>query len=272
MKGSSRENLSVNSYLSYRVKDVRFRNELVFIFNKAVNSPYGSFRNYALMNPYWAPYDEFGETKFFLENVRSPNRDVFLNSQINPVYNTTLNTVDESKYRNFSNNFVAEWKALDWLRFTGRFSYQVQNDESDNFKPAQHTDFATIPLERFYERGSYLKGYGRMTRMDGSLIGNVNNPTAETVTKTLNFGTEIDPYLLQGFSQGLYQSYWSDYITDLYDASRRVFTYKAQLPLGIMLNLKNNDKLTILERNYIINSIKLNLTTGEASLELLNDV
>ena len=103
-------------------------------------------------------------------------------------------------------------------------------------------------------------------------VGNVNNTTAETVTKTLNFGTEVDPYLLQGFSQGLYQSYWSDYITDLYDASRRVFTYKAQLPLGIMLNLKNNDKLTILERNYIINSIKLNLTTGEASLELLNDV
>ena len=113
---------------------------------------------------------------------------------------------------------------------------------------------------------------GANEKQDMWLIGNVNNPTAETVTKTLNFGTEIDPYLLQGFSQGLYQSYWSDYITDLYDASRRVFTYKAQLPLGIMLNLKNNDKLTILERNYIINSIKLNLTTGEASLELLNDV
>lgn len=113
---------------------------------------------------------------------------------------------------------------------------------------------------------------GANEKQDMWLIGNVNNPTAETVTKTLNFGTEIDPYLLQGFSQGLYQSYWSDYITDLYDASRRVFTYKAQLPLGIMLNLKNNDKLTILERNYIINSVKLNLTTGEASLELLNDV
>ena len=112
----------------------------------------------------------------------------------------------------------------------------------------------------------------KSSKTDFHLVSNVNNPTAETVTKTLNFGTEIDPYLLQGFSQGLYQSYWRDYITDLYDASRRVFTYKAQLPLGIMLNLKNNDKLTILERNYIINSIKLNLTTGEASLELLNDV
>jgi hypothetical protein len=70
----------------------------------------------------------------------------------------------------------------------------------------------------------------------------------------------------------LYNTYWKDYITDLYDVSRRVFTFKAQLPLGVMVQLKNNDKLTILERNYIINSVKLNLTTGEASLELLNDV
>jgi hypothetical protein len=109
-------------------------------------------------------------------------------------------------------------------------------------------------------------------KQDMWLIGNVNNPTAETVTKTLNFGTEVDPYLLQGFSQGLYNTYWKDYITDLYDTSRRTFQYSGQLPLGVMLALKINDKLTIGERNYIINQMKLNLSTGEAQMELLNDV
>ncbi len=109
-------------------------------------------------------------------------------------------------------------------------------------------------------------------KQDMWLIGNVNNPTAETVTKTLNFGTEVDPYLLQAFSTGLYNTYWKDYIVDLYDVSRRIFSYKAQLPLGIMLNLKINDKLTISERNYIINQLTLNLTTGAATLELLNEV
>jgi hypothetical protein len=104
------------------------------------------------------------------------------------------------------------------------------------------------------------------------LVSNVNNVTAATVTKTLNFGTEVDPYLLQGFNQGLYNTYWKDYITDLYATSRRVFMYNAQLPLGLMLALRLNDKLTIGERNYIINQIKLNLTTGAAQLELLNDV
>jgi hypothetical protein len=104
------------------------------------------------------------------------------------------------------------------------------------------------------------------------LASNVNARTPATVTKTLNFSTEVDPYLLQGFATGLYNTYWKDYITDLYDRKRRVFIYKAQLPLGLMLALKLNDKLTIGERNYIINQVKLNLTTGEAQLELLNDV
>ena len=128
-------------------------------------------------------------------------------------------------------------------------------------------------------RGTSPYAYIKMTgstletrKTDFHLVSNVNNGTAETVTKTLNFGTEVDPYLLQGFSTGLYNTYWKDYITDLYDRKRRVFQYSGQLPLGLMLALKINDKLTIGERNYIINQMKLNLTTGEAQLELLNDV
>ena len=112
----------------------------------------------------------------------------------------------------------------------------------------------------------------KSSKTDFHLVSNVNNDVAADVTKTLNFGTEVDPYLLQGFSQGLYSTYWKDYITDLYDTSRRTFQYSGQLPLGLMLALKINDKLTIGERNYIINQMKLNLSTGETQMELLNDV
>ena len=110
------------------------------------------------------------------------------------------------------------------------------------------------------------------SKTDFHLVSNLNSDVATDVTKTLNFGTEVDPYLLQGFSQGLYSTYWKDYITDLYDTSRRTFQYSGQLPLGLMLALKINDKLTIGERNYIINQMKLNLSTGAAQMELLNDV
>ena len=131
----------------------------------------------------------------------------------------------------------------------------------------------TITVSSNDERYGYIDmGNGENAKSSFWFASNVNATTAANVTKTLNFGTEVDPYLLQGFSQGLYNTYWKDYITDLYDTQRRVFMYKAQLPLGIMLALKVNDKLTIGERNYIINQLKLNLTTGEAEMELLNDV
>lgn len=123
------------------------------------------------------------------------------------------------------------------------------------------------------EEFSYVDmGNAENNKTDFWLVGNVNSDVAASVTQTINFGTEVDPYLLQGFATGLYNTYWKDYITDLYDASRRLFMFKGQLPLGVMLALKINDKLTIGERNYIINQMKLNLTTGEAQMELLNDV
>ena len=109
-------------------------------------------------------------------------------------------------------------------------------------------------------------------KTDFHLVSNVNSDVVTSVTKTLNFGTEVDPYHLQGFATGLYNTYWKDYITDLYDTSRRTFMYRGQLPLGLMLAININDKLTIDERNYIINQMKLNLSTGEAQMELLNDV
>lgn len=126
-------------------------------------------------------------------------------------------------------------------------------------------------------RGTETFSYVDMTDAENSktdfhLVSNVNSDVATSVTKTLNFGTEVDPYHLQGFATGLYNTYWKDYITDLYDTSRRTFMYRGQLPLGLMLALKINDKLTIGERNYIINQMKLNLSTGEAQMELLNDV
>jgi len=135
----------------------------------------------------------------------------------------------------------------------------------------------------FYAAGNLrvaLANHWSYTNMSGNavqkqdmwLISNTNSDTVASVTKTINFGTEVDPYHLQAFNTGLYNTYWKDYITDLYDASRRVFMFKGQLPLGVMLALKINDKLTIGERNYIINQMKLNLSTGEAQLELLNDV
>ena len=119
----------------------------------------------------------------------------------------------------------------------------------------------------------YIQMDGTSVEKDAfHFVSNVNSITPANVTQTLNFGNEVDSYHLQSFEVGLFNNFWLDYITDLYSANRRIWKYKAIFPLSLLLRLKNNDKLTIIDKNYIINSIQMNLTTGEATLELLNDV
>lgn len=104
------------------------------------------------------------------------------------------------------------------------------------------------------------------------LVSNCNDLNSVDITKTLNYGTEIDPYTGTNQTGGLYQSYWQDYVTDLYSTARRVYQFKAIFPSDVMYKLKVNDKLTIVDRDYIINNATLDLTTGQVTLELLNDV
>jgi len=104
------------------------------------------------------------------------------------------------------------------------------------------------------------------------LVSNCNDLASEDITKTINYGTEIDPYTGSNQTGGLYETYWQDYVTDLYSTARRVYQFKGIFPSDVMYKLKVNDKLTIVDRDYIINNATLDLTTGQVTLELLNDV
>jgi hypothetical protein len=101
---------------------------------------------------------------------------------------------------------------------------------------------------------------------------NVSNSTTLAFANSICFGQDVDPYQLISISNSLYQTYWSDYITDLYAKARRVYQVDAVLPIGeiITMNLKN----AVIWNNakYIVNSVSLNMTTGKATFELLNVV
>lgn len=104
------------------------------------------------------------------------------------------------------------------------------------------------------------------------LCANINARTPDAVTQMLTYGLEVDPFHEQSFVQTLYHEFWQDYITDLYSTSRRVYNLKARFPAKVLAALRMNDKLDIAGRRYVINQVKVNLTTKEATLELLNDV
>jgi len=92
-------------------------------------------------------------------------------------------------------------------------------------------------------------------------------------TYTLNFDNEIDEYNLSdydGDTNSLFKKFYKTYISDAFNAKKRIFKIKAHLPNSILLNYKLNDRFQINDKVFTINSIDTNLKTGESNLELLN--
>ena len=97
-----------------------------------------------------------------------------------------------------------------------------------------------------------------------------NDSIFEQVTQSVNFSSDVSTFLYSEITNNLFSNYWQDYISDLYSSKRRLGNYRAQLPIGKMIDIKLNDRIQISDKAYIINSMRSNLTTGEVNYELLN--
>ena len=116
---------------------------------------------------------------------------------------------------------------------------------------------------------SYIPESGTQETLGSYIRAHV---TLDSPRHTLTWGTQVDPLDFTTIPETLYQDHWNDYISDLYDYKRRMFVVKAQLPIGEILKLKLNDKLIWNNSRWIINAMQVNLTTGQATIEMLNDV
>ncbi len=97
--------------------------------------------------------------------------------------------------------------------------------------------------------------------------------SAGSSKKNIHFITERNEYANNTlFTENLFDQYYSTYINDVFDNQRRITKVTAYLPLKIIYNLKMNDRVSIGSQEYIINSLKTNLTNGKSDIELLNVV
>jgi len=93
-----------------------------------------------------------------------------------------------------------------------------------------------------------------------------------TTTYSLNFPEQQSTLTNQLVTNSLYQTYYSKYIGNIFDYKARIVKVSAILPISILTSLKLNNRILIRDKRYIINSFTTDLTTGEASFELLTDL
>lgn len=74
------------------------------------------------------------------------------------------------------------------------------------------------------------------------------------------------------FTGTLFNEFYSEYISDVFNTKNRLSKYTAYLPLKILFDLKLNDRVIINNRRYKINSMTTNLQSGKTDFELLNDL
>lgn len=168
MKKSGRERLGLGLELQYIYKNFTFRNQLTYSRVKAENSPYGSFSEYTKLNPYVKYKDEDGNLIYLLE-TEDRRGGAYLNIY-NPLYNATLDLVDENRYNDLTNLFGVDWQIIEGLRLKGTFSFTLQNTSADVFKPAKHADFADYTGDDFDRRGSYTASRGDVFDYDVSMV------------------------------------------------------------------------------------------------------
>lgn len=114
---------------------------------------------------------------------------------------------------------------------------------------------------------------------DGSIIYNIGNYALfgqdlieNGINYSLNWGIEVSSFYQTVNSNGLYQTYYSNILTNMYDRKNRLTTVKCILPISVLTQLKLNDKLIIRDKRYIINEMKTELTSGEVTFTLIYDL
>ena len=99
-----------------------------------------------------------------------------------------------------------------------------------------------------------------------------NSALLSDIEVNINFKAELNEYTNTVFNRTLFNDYYSDYISDVFNAQTRILKVTAYLPIKILTQYKPEDTFVVSDRAYKINSITTDLTSGKSEIELINIV
>ncbi len=209
-----------------------------------------------------------------------------------PLFNTINYKYEQSESitnRKFASLFMREFGDLSQSFDFDGGQYEIAVE----FENLQFSKFEGVPLQVGYCLDENLEGYvpkpiilyENQENAVNFYLKDGANPAVQlnscvnfgqdmsvlTTPFSLNWGTENSTFTLQPNENGLYNTYYAGYIGNLYNPKNREYTVKAILPLSILTSFKLNDRFQIRDKRYIPNNVKINLTTAETTLVLVQD-
>ena len=209
MKGSQRKTFNGAINLVYEHKNLLFTNNLEIGNTVADESPYGSFRNYVYLNPYWTERDKFGKMR---REFESKNENFFNPAPENPMYNATLDVVNRQRNTVIFNNFNLEWRPWEDFVIRSRFGISKRFNSRDVFKPAGHTDFKDYSEDKIFRKGQYRYSTGSDLSYDLDITLNYSHRfgNKHTLFAGLNYNlaqqqSELYTFVMEGFPQSKFK-------------------------------------------------------------------
>lgn len=186
MKGSGRDRYGIGFKLIYRIKDkITIQNYASYSYTHAYNSPYGSYSQYASLNPYERVYDEKGEVL-----------PILLNGLPNPLYDAQLPNRNFNNTEAFMEQLNVDWSIMPGLRLRGQFSLTKGNTDSEVYVSPFSSKYmynssgkeSITPVEK---RGSLSLSNGKQLNLTGNMTLNYNKMLAEKHLIYVSVGGEL---------------------------------------------------------------------------------
>ena len=202
MKESKRDVLGCNFDLTYRKGKFQFANKLSVDYNRAQN-PTVPFSEYSRANPYYRKTQKDGTIGRYLESYLINGREYTVG---NPLWNASLNNLDEEKKFGFTDNFNAEWRILPTLYIRGRLGLGKSVTRTERFVSPQHSSFNSVAQEKkgrytstnngdFYYDGDFTVTYG-------ALLGERHQLNAVIGARFRSSEMTSESYTVTGFPVG----------------------------------------------------------------------
>lgn len=192
MKGDFRQRYGIGVNLAYNHKDiVTISYRLDINKTDAKDSPYGSFGDWVIRNPYEMPKDEYGD---WIKSYNDNSLDR------NPLYEASLESFKESKEKSITNNVSFRLNLLQGLYVNGNFNYSLGDSRRDEFISPESIYF--LARTEMDQKGSYsIEGkensswsgnatlsYNWMIDDEGSLLSvNVGGTVSKNKSYNFNF-------------------------------------------------------------------------------------